>query len=79
MDWIARQPLSRALLIAAAWPFALSAYAAARIARLLLRDGTFFLEFGVSSWPLLALLLVGPSLVVLAIWWLARRYRGAAG
>lgn len=72
MNWLARQSLARALLIAAAWPLALCVYVAAVVASLLLRDGTFFVDFRVSGWPALALLVLGPSACVLVVWALAR-------
>jgi hypothetical protein len=79
MDWIARQSFARALLIAAAWPLALVIYAAAVLARLVVRDGTFVIGFGVSSWSALALVLLGPSVFLLTIWWFARLHRGLNG
>ena len=75
MRWIAQQKLSRVLLIASAWPLAIGAYIAVRIAPVFLPDSgeARLVSFHVSSWLVLVALLLAPPALVIAIWLLARR------
>ena len=75
MRWIAQQKLLRVLLVAIAWPLAIGAYAAVRIALVFLSDsgGAGLVTFHVGSWLVLLALLWVPPAVIIAIWLLARR------
>ena len=74
MNWIARQPFIRVVLMAAAWPLLLIFYALLFVILPVL-DGALPVGFrvAVASWPLLFLTVFGPSLAVGAMWWFARK------
>ena len=79
--WLGRQSLSRMLLVAAAWPLLLIGYALLQLLPIVweIRGGTGAL-YGVqvSSWTGVTAVLLGPSLLVFAVWRLARWYRPPA-
>lgn len=81
LAWIGRQPASRVVLVAALWPLLLLGYAVVQIVPIVweIRGGTGAVySVQVSSWTGVTAVLLGPSLLVLAVWRLARWYRPPA-
>ena len=81
MTWIARQPLSRVLVLAAAWPTALVLYVLWHLAAIWFEAGgqAYVYAINVSSWSAVILVIIAPSLAILGLWAVARRLRPPAG
>lgn len=86
MKWLALQPLSRVLIMALAWPTLLVGYAVAVVAweylkarRAYSTASTYiFVSIGTdgayaASWVLTAVVVLGPSILLLVLWRVARR------
>ncbi len=74
MNWLARQPFVRVVLMAAAWPLLVICYALLFLFLPVL-DGALpvGVSLSVTSWPLLFLTVFGPSAAIVTLWWFARK------
>jgi hypothetical protein len=75
MDWLRRLSLKRMVLVAAIWPL-LCALVAAGIAAYIFvprHDQYTYSVVFTPSWPTLIGVLCGPSLVIAALWLVARK------
>ena len=79
MTWIARQHVSRVLLLAAAWPLLLAIVVLINLASVLFGGGLpVAFSVSVANWPLFLLFVAGPPLAIVVLWWYARRIRTPA-